>query len=392
MEILVVNCGSSSIKLNLLKKVENLTEKAEILIDRIGLSSCELIFSDGKKTSTKKIKTKNHKEALALGLKYFLDKKVLASHKQISAVGHRVVHGGEKYAKPVKITPQIIHDIQTTAALAPLHNPANLQGILACQDLLKDIPQVAVFDTAFHQTMPKKAYIYGLPYNFYAKHHIRKYGFHGTSHKYVVIEAIKLLSGKKNAKIVSCHLGNGASITASLNGKSMDTSMGFTPLEGVIMGTRSGSIDPAIIFYLESALKMSSSQISHLLNYESGLKGISQISSDMRDIYGKSLKKDQQAIFTIDLLSYQIAKYIGSYASILGGIDAIIFTGGLGEKAFYVREKTLGYLAFLGVKLNKKNNKKNLLLISDKNSKVKVFVIHTEEAIQIAKETLEVIK
>jgi acetate kinase len=373
MEVLVINSGSSSLKLTLFKKAGKLLKKADILVDRIGIDS------------------KNHTEALTKSLDLLKKKKIIKDIKQISVIGHRVVHGGEKYKEPTKITSQVIKDIKSFSKLAPLHNPANLEGILACKKILQNIPQVAVFDTAYHQTIPKKAYIYGLPYNFYSKHHIRKYGFHGTSHKYVVNEAIKMMK-KKNARIVSCHIGNGTSITASLNGKSIDTSMGFTPLEGVIMGTRSGSIDPAIIFYLADTLKMPIKKIQHTLEYESGLKGISQISSDMRDIYGKSLKEDSRAIFTIDILSYQIAKYIGSYTSILGGIDAIIFTGGIGENAFYIREKSCNYLSHLGMKIDKKKNKKNKILISDKKSKVKVFVIHTDEALQIAEESIKLIK
>ncbi|MDD3861559.1 MAG: acetate/propionate family kinase, partial [Candidatus Gracilibacteria bacterium] len=262
---------------------------------------------------------------------------------------------------------------------------------LACKKILPKTKQVAIFDTAFHQTMPEKAYLYAIPYSLYKKHNIRRYGFHGTSHKYVINETIKILK-KKNLKIISCHLGNGASITASLNGKSMDTSMGLTPLEGIMMGTRSGSIDPAIIFHLEKTLKLSSEKIYTLLNNKSGLLGISEISSDMRKIYAKSLKKDPRALLTIELLSYQIAKYLGSYSSILGGIHAIIFTGGLGEKAFYVRQKSCEYLKFLGLSLDHQKNKKCETIISTPKSKIKVFVIPTNEEKQIAIETEKTIK
>jgi acetate kinase len=257
--------------------------------------------------------------------------------------------------------------------------------------MLPKTKPVAVFDTAFHQTIPEKAYLYGLPYNLYKKNNIRKYGFHGISHKYITQETSKKLK-KKNLKIISCHLGNGSSITASINGKSVDTSMGLTPLEGVIMGTRSGSFDPSIIFFLKENLKMDIKKINKLINEESGLKGISEISSDMRNIYEEYLKKNERAILTIELLSYQIAKYIGAYAAAMNGIDAIVFTGGMGEKAFYVREKTCEYIKFLGANLDKNKNKNSEEVISDKKSKVKILVIKTNEELQIAEETKALIK
>jgi len=391
MKILVINSGSSSLKFQLIDSKKDFAVLAKGHIDGINLKSCLFIFKSKNKSFEKLVKINTHEEALSTALKALLEFKIIKSYEEINAVGHRVVHGGEKYTSSVKITPDVIKEIKKLITLAPLHNPANLEGILACKKVLKNIPQIAVFDTAFHQTMEKKAFLYALPYKFYTKNKIRRYGFHGTSHKYVVNEAIKLLKNK-NAKIISCHIGNGSSITASYKGKSVDTSMGLTPLEGIMMGTRSGTIDPAIIFHMEKALKLKTQEINKILNNESGLKGISTISSDMRDIYHASLKGNKQAILAIELLSYQIAKYLGSYACALGGINAIIFTGGLGEKAFYVRQKSCDYLNFLGVHLNKKKNINCEKVISDSKSKIKVFVIPTNEEKQIAIETAEIIK
>ena len=381
MKILVINSGSSSLKF---KFFDNESVLAQGHIDGIGLHHCKFFFTTNLEKNVQNLPVKNHKEALKLALKTLLKSQVISSYKEIQAVGHRVVHGGEKFVQSTKIDSRVIKEIKKLSSLAPLHNPPNLEGIISCQKLLKRIPQVAVFDTAFHQTMPEKAFIYGLPYEFYEKQNIRRYGFHGTSHKFVVEKTLKLLK-KKNAKIISCHLGNGSSITATLNGKSIDTSMGFTPLEGIIMGTRSGNLDPAIIFHLEK--KYSKEAIEEILLQKSGLKGLSKISSDMRHIYEKSLQKDKLANLTIDILAYQIAKYCGAYTASLNGLDALIFTGGLGEKAFYVREKVCKYLEFLGAKLDSAKNKKCEELISDSKSKIKVFVIKTNEELQIARET-----
>ncbi|MFA7686153.1 MAG: acetate/propionate family kinase, partial [Candidatus Gracilibacteria bacterium] len=337
MKILVINSGSSSLKFSFIDTKKSFKELASGNIDGIDLPSCLFIFKKNNKEISHKILVKTHQEAAKIALDALKKHKIIQDFAEIDAIGHRVLHGGKNYTQPTIINPKVIKTIKSLFSLGPLHNPANLTGILACKEILPKTPQVAIFDTAFHQTMPEKAFMYGLPYSFYKQHDIRRYGFHGTSHKYVINEAIKLLK-KKNAKIISCHLGNGSSITASFNGKSVDTSMGLTPLEGIMMGTRSGTIDPAIIFHLENTLHLSSNKIYEILNSKSGLLGISQISSDMRKIYAKSLKKDHLANLTIELLSYQIAKYLGSYTSILGGIHAIIFTGGLGEKAFYVRQ------------------------------------------------------
>ncbi|MFH1533912.1 MAG: acetate kinase [Nitrospirota bacterium] len=387
MKILVINAGSSSIKSKLFEKKKDLEPIAKFHIDGIGLKQCKLIFKSENKNIGLKQKVKNHEEGIKLLLKTLKDTGTIENLKEIEVVGHRVVHGGEKYSEPVKIDARVIKTIDELSSLAPLHNPANLQAIKACKKLIKHAPQIAIFDTAFHQTMPEKAYLYGLPYEYYKKHNIRRYGFHGTSHKYVTETAIKILK-KKNLKIISCHIGNGSSITASINGKSVDTSMGFTPLEGVMMGTRSGSIDPAIILHLQKELKMKPDAIDNLLNHESGLKGFSEISSDMRNIYAKYKEKDPRAILTIETLSYQIAKYLGAYTAAMDGLDAIIFTGGLGEKAFYVREKACSYLNHSGLKLNSKKNENCEQLISDSKSKIKVFVIPTNEEKEIASQAL----
>lgn len=390
MKILTINAGSSSIKSALFEKNKSLENIATFNVDGIGLKQCKFIFKSKTKNIGQYQTIKNHEQAINLLLKTLKNTKLIKDYNEIQAIGHRVVHGGEKYKTSIKLNAKIIKDIEKISFLAPLHNPANLQAINSCKKLLPKIPQVAIFDTAFHQTMPEKSYLYGLPYDFYKKHNIRRYGFHGTSHKYVIEKATTLLK-KKNLKIISCHLGNGSSITASINEKSIDTSMGFSPMEGVIMGTRCGSLDPAIILYMQKNFKLSLKEIDNILNHESGLKGLSGISSDMRDIYAQYLKKDPRAIITIKTLSYQIAKYCGSYVSSMNGLNAIIFTGGLGEKAFYVREGVCKYLEFLGVKLDKKKNEKSETIISSSNSKIKVLVIPTNEELQIAKETVAII-
>ncbi|MBD3330657.1 acetate/propionate family kinase [Candidatus Peregrinibacteria bacterium] len=391
MKILVINSGSSSLKFQLIANGRNPIQLAKGHIDGIGMEKTKFTFSAENKNIGLKIKIKNHEQAFNYAIETLLKSEVISSKSEIDAIGHRVVHGGEKYTEPIKIGVKVIKEIEKLSELAPLHNPHNLKGILACKNILKNKPQVAVFDTAFHSTLPEYAYLYGLPFKWYEKYGVRKYGFHGTSHKYVTKQAQKLLK-KKAVKIVSCHLGNGSSITASQSGKSIDTSMGFTPLEGIIMGTRSGSIDPAIVFHMQEKLKLDTDKIDEILNNESGLLGLSGISSDMRKIYEKSLKGDKMALLTIEVLSYQCAKFIGSYAAALNGLDAVIFTGGLGQKAFYVRQQACDRLSHLGLKLNKKKNEKCEEIISEKRSKVKVFVIPTNEEIIIASETQKVLK
>lgn len=356
MAILTINSGSSTLKAKLF------SEKFSPLF--------EIIIEDHK-TIPQAIKR----------LFKQLDKKELT--KEIKIIAQRVVHGGEKYSKPTKITPTVLSEIKKLSSLAPLHNPINAQSIEAVAKILPKIPQIAVFDTAFHTTMPEKAFLYAIPSEYYEENHFRRYGFHGTSHKFVISETLKLLK-KKQARIISCHLGNGSSITASKNGSCIDTSMGLSPLEGIPMGTRSGSIDPAII--LELARKIGVEPTNIMLNKKSGLLALSGISSDMREIFAASLKKDPKALLTIEILAYQIAKYCGAYCAALGGLDALVFTGGLGEKAYYVREKVCEYFKFLDLKLDKKANKNHQVQISAKDSAIKTLVIPTDEALQMARE------
>ena len=385
MKILVLNSGSSSLKFKLIKTGKTPIILSKGIIDGIGQKKCKFTFTSEEKDIGQFLKIKNHDQAIDLLLTTLEKNGPIESLKEIDAIGHRVVHGGEKYTTPTKIDAKTLRDLESLSNLAPLHNPANIAGIKACKKILPRTPQIAVFDTAFHQTMPEKAFKYAIPEELYKKHGIRRYGFHGTSHKYVIKETLKLLK-KKKAKIISCHLGNGSSITA-YDGKSIDTSMGFTPLEGLPMGTRAGSIDPGIIFHMEEHLKMSPSKVNEILREESGLKALYGKSPDMRKIYEASLQKDPEALKAIEILSYHIAKYLGAYTAALKGLDAIVFTGGIGQNAFYVREQALAHLEFLGLKLDKRKNQKCETKISSKASKIKVFVIPTDEELQIAKET-----
>jgi acetate kinase len=392
MKILIVNTGSSSLKFQLIDSADNFKELFYGIVDGIGKKNCFIdakIECKGKRIHySKKIKT--HEKGLFEAIGIMLKNKVISSLKDIKAIGHRVVHGGEKYNKAVIITGDVKKVIKELIELAPLHNPANLEGILACQKLLPGIKNIAVFDTAFHQTLPEKAFRYAIPKEYYNKYKIRRYGFHGTSHQYVSEQTYKLLKNKK-AKIITCHLGNGSSLSAVENGKCIDTSMGFTPLEGVVMGTRSGTIDPAIILYLIKKNKLTTEEIDEILNYKSGILAISGISSDVRDIWAKAQRKNKNALFTLEYLAYNIAKQIGAYAAAMNGIDAITFTAGIGENAWYLREGICSYLNFLGLKLESKNNKACKIKISSDQSKVKVFVIPTNEGRKIAEEVINIV-
>lgn len=365
MKILVINAGSSSLKYELFS--QGLKPLHEGYIERIG----------------QKGQVPNHMTAVKKALDTILDRKLIKELSEIRAVGHRVVHGGEKYQKPTRITAAVQKEITRLCRLAPLHNPPNLAGIRACKKLLPKAVQVAVFDTAFHQTIPPKAYLYALPYDLYKKQGIRRYGFHGTSHSYVSKEAIRLLR-EKNSRIVTCHLGNGSSITAVLNGKSIDTSMGFTPLEGVPMGTRCGNIDPAIALKLTE--KAGPQKADQILNTKSGFKGISGLSSDMRDLL-KTRKTRKRSQLAIDLFTYKVAQYIAAYSAALQGLDAIAFTGGIGQNSGYIRSQICHYLHHLGVKLNTRDNQANKTVVSAPSSKIKVFAIPTDEEKEIATQT-----
>ena len=382
MSYLIINAGSSSLKFKLFDHQHNLLSSG--LIDSI--HDHPRFTADGGAAVT--LPATGYVHALEHTINYLFTHQQIKDLQDIQAIGHRVVHGGETYKTPVRLTPTVIKKLQDLIPLAPLHNPANLEAIQACEKLFPNCPQVAVFDTAFHQTMPPRAYLYGLPYDLYTEHHVRRYGFHGPSHQYVSTQAIKLLK-KDHSKIVTCHLGNGSSITAVHNGESVDTSMGFTPLEGIPMGTRSGSIDPGIFNFFFNQLAATPAQVDTLLNKKSGLLGISGVSADMRDLYALWQKQDPRALRTLELLTYQIAKYIGSYAAAMNGLDAICFTGGLGERAFYVRAMVCDYLTFLGVKIDPAQNEANATFISTPQSPVKVLVIPTNEELQILLATVE---
>ncbi len=369
-KILVINCGSSSIKYRLFDVCVTLKNNgAHYVLLRKGL-----IEKIGQKDSS----VKNHKDGIRIVLDDLIAAKEtnLKSLGEIFAIGHRVVHGGVAFNKPTVITEEVISKIRECIELAPLHNPANLAGIEACKELLPDVKQVAIFDTAFHQSLPPHAYIYGLPFEYYEKYNLRKFGFHGTSHQYVAHEAARLLKKPlSKLRIITCHLGNGCSITAIKNGKSCDTSMGFTPLEGLVMGTRCGDIDPASVIFLAGKEKTSLEEIDHVLNYESGLKGISGISNDMREIKKAAKQGHKRAKLALEIFAYRIKKYIGSYIAALDGVDAIVFTAGIGENERDIREKVLkGLFGFLNRK------------------KVKVLVIPTNEELMIARQTFHLVR
>ncbi|MGL5084150.1 MAG: acetate kinase [Clostridium sp.] len=397
MKVLVINCGSSSLKYQL---IDMATEEgiAQGLVERIGIDGSVLTQKvEGRDKYIVKQPMADHKEAIKLVLEALVDTNngVISSMEEISSVGHRVVHGGEKYSASVLITDEVMAYMEECVKLAPLHNPPNIIGINACKDLMKDTPMVAVFDTAFHQTMPEEAFIYALPYELYEKHGIRKYGFHGTSHKFVSNEVAEVMEKDiKDLKIITCHLGNGASLCAIKNGVSVETSMGFTPLDGVAMGTRCGNIDPAIVTYLIKELGYSVDDTNNLLNKESGVLGISGVSSDFRDIEDAAFKQNhKRANLALDIFHYKIRAQIGAYAAIMGGVDAIVFTAGVGENGPETREECLKGLEFLGVEIDKERNavRGKVREISKENCKVKAFVIPTNEELVIARDTVKLI-
>ncbi len=398
MKVLVINCGSSSLKYQL---IDMATEEslAQGLVERIGIEGSVLTQKvEGKDKYIVKEQMKDHKDAIRLVLAALVDENngVIKSMDEISAVGHRVVHSGEKYKESVVINDEVKANIEECFKLAPLHNPANMIGIKACEELMPNTPMVAVFDTAFHGTMPEDAYLYALPYELYEKHGIRKYGFHGTSHKYVSQTCAEVMGRDiKDLKIITCHLGNGASLCAVKNGVSVDTSMGFTPLEGLAMGTRCGNIDPAIVTFLMKEEGLSVDEVNDLLNKKSGVLGISGISSDFRDIEDAAFNKDdRRAKLALKIFEYKIRTTIGAYAAAMGGVDAIVFTAGVGENGPETREKCLEGLEFLGVEIDREANnvRGKVREISKAGCKVKAFVIPTNEELVIARDTLELIK
>ena len=398
MKVLVINCGSSSLKYQLIDMV-NEEALAQGLVERIGIEGSVLTQKvEGKDKYIVKEEMKDHKDAIRLVLEALVDENngVIKSMDEISAVGHRVVHGGEKYKESVVINDEVKANIEECFKLAPLHNPANMIGIKACEELMPNTPMVAVFDTAFHGTMPEDAYLYALPYELYEKDGIRKYGFHGTSHKYVSQTCAEVMGRDiKDLKIITCHLGNGASLCAVKNGVSVDTSMGFTPLEGLAMGTRCGNIDPAIVTFLMKEEGLSVDEVNDLLNKKSGVLGISGISSDFRDIEDAAFNKgNRRAQLALRIFEYKIRTTIGAYAAAMGGVDAIVFTAGVGENGPETREKCLEGLEFLGVEIDKEANnvRGKIREISKAGCNVKAFVIPTNEELVIARDTLELIK
>ncbi|MGU8453551.1 acetate kinase [Clostridium perfringens] len=396
MKILIINCGSSSLKYKLIDMADE-KDIIEGIVERIGLDQSKLVQKNElreKYILEKEIK--DHKEAIDIVLNTLVDSKVgvIESIDEITAVGHRVVHGGERYSSSIIINEEVIKYLEECSKLAPLHNPANIIGIRACQSLMPNKEMVAVFDTAFHGTLPEKAYIYAIDYALYKDHKIRKYGFHGTSHKYVSHKVAETM-GKdiKDLKIITCHLGNGASISAIKGGECIDTTMGFTPLAGIPMGTRSGNIDPSIIPFLVEECGYTIEEVSESLNKKSGVLGISGVSSDFRDIEDAASKGDKRAQLALDIFHYRIRAEIGSFIVNMGGVDVIVFTAGVGENSPETREECLKDLEFLGLTLDKEKNKVRGKLeeISQADSKIKAYVVPTNEELMIAKETVELI-
>ncbi len=392
MKIFVVNCGSSSIKYQLID-MENESVIAKGLVERIGIEGSVLTHTPAGKDKVRlESAIPDHVDGIKKVLAALVDPNhgVIRSMDEIDAVGHRVVHGGEIFGESVVITPEVLKQIEDLSDMAPLHQPANIAGIRACQKLMPSTPQVAAFDTAFHQTMPPVAYMFGVKYEEYKKFGIRKYGFHGTSHKFVANHCAQLM-GKdiKDLKIITCHLGNGSSITAVNGGKSVDTSMGFTPLDGVLMGTRTGSIDPAVVPVLMHKLGLDAEGVDQYMNKECGVLGISGVSSDFRDLEAEAAKGNERCQLALDMFCYQVKRYVGAYAAAMGGVDAIVFTAGVGENDPHTRAQVCSGLEYMGVKIDaERNNVRGKdTEISAADSKVKVFLIPTNEELAIARDT-----
>ena len=395
MNVLVINCGSSSLKYQLLN-MENEQVIAKGICERIGIDGSFIKHTTEGQDSVKVVVDfPDHKVAIAKVLSMLTEgETACCKPEEISAVGHRVVHGGEKFNKSVLITPEVEEAIKECSALAPLHNPANITGIDACRAILPGVPMVAVFDTAFHQTMPKASYLYGLPHELYTKYGVRRYGFHGTSHKYVSQRAAEMLGKNiEDTKIVTCHLGNGASIAAINGGKSVDTSMGFTPLEGLIMGTRSGDMDPAIVTFLMEKEGLSAAEMNDIMNKKSGVGALSGVSSDFREIEDGVVAGDEECRFTMDAYQHRVVEYIGAYAAAMNGVDAICFAGGLGENNAVMREEIANMLTWLGVDLDVEKNKCRGVErdLTKESSKVKMLLIPTNEELMIARDTVELV-
>ena len=403
MKILVINCGSSSLKYQLLDmKDESVLCKGSI--ERIGLKinggeeNVIVKVGDDKFTYDKELK--DHVAAFN-EVKYILSEsehKVIDSFDEIDAIGHRIVQGGDRYTKSVLVTEKVVKDVEELAPLAPLHNPAHLMGYRACLEVVgPDVPQVFVFDTSFHSTMPPKAYMYAVPYEYYEKYAVRRYGFHGTSHKFVSHRvAEKMGKNIKDLKIITCHLGNGSSVAAVDHGKVVDTSMGFTPLDGFMMGTRSGRVDPSVVTFIMKKLNLTPDEMDNILNKQSGVNAISGISSDDRDICAAQNAGNERAILAHEMQAYEIAKYIGSYIAAMNGVDAIVFTGGIGENGFWLRSKICSYFGYMGVHINEALNQATVkgaeAELTEPDDKVRVFILATDEELTIARDTQEIVK
>ena len=403
MKILVINCGSSSLKYQLLDmKDESVLCKGSI--ERIGLiinggeENVIVKVGDDKFTYDKELK--DHVAAFN-EVKYILSEsehKVIDSFDEIDAIGHRIVQGGDRYTKSVLVTEKVVKDVEELAPLAPLHNPAHLMGYRACLEVVgPDVPQVFVFDTSFHSTMPPKAYMYAVPYEYYEKYAVRRYGFHGTSHKFVSHRvAEKMGKNIKDLKIITCHLGNGSSVAAVDHGKVVDTSMGFTPLDGFMMGTRSGGVDPSVVTFIMKKLNLTPDEMDNILNKQSGVNAISGISSDDRDICAAQNAGNERAILAHEMQAYEIAKYIGSYIAAMNGVDAIVFTGGIGENGFWLRSKICSYFGYMGVHINEALNQATVkgaeAELTEPDDKVRVFILATDEELTIARDTQEIVK
>ncbi|MGQ9622702.1 MAG: acetate/propionate family kinase [Candidatus Caldatribacteriaceae bacterium] len=398
MNILVVNCGSSTVKYQLFRMEDESRYEvlAKGIVERIGIPGSRLECNHLGTSHVEERGVPNHRVALECVVRALTEggTRVLESTKEIEAVGHRVVHGGERFASSVVIDEEVLQVIRACADLAPLHNPPNILGIEACRDLMPEVPQVAVFDTAFHGTLPEYAYIYAIPYEYYEKYRIRRYGFHGTSHRYVAERAAKMMGRDiKELRLITCHMGSGVSFTAVLHGKSIDTSMGFTPLEGLVMGTRCGDIDPAIVFSLMKKEGLSVEQVEEILNKKSGVLGISGISSDTRDIEDAA-PHSHRARLTLEVIAYRAKKYIGAYYAILGGLDGLVFTAGIGENSSYIRKSICAGLEHLGIFVDDERNtvRRREAFISRDDSPVKVMVIPTNEELMIARDTWQLVR
>ena len=396
MKVLVVNCGSSSLKYQVLE-MDNSTLLAKGLVERIGLDGSVMKHEKiGMDKYIVEAPMKNHKDAIGYVLEALTDKEhgVISSMDEISAVGHRVVHAGEKYAGSVLITEDVMNALEECIDLAPLHNPPNILGIRACQELMPNTPMVGVFDTAFHQTMKPETFLYAIPYEYYEKYKIRKYGFHGTSHKYVSMRAAALLDKDiKDFKIVTCHLGNGASCAAVKHGVCIDTSMGFTPLDGLIMGTRSGGIDPAVITFISEKEGITADEVINILNKKSGVAGISGVSSDFRDLAEAEAQGNERAALALKMFAWRVKYYIGAYMAEMNGADAIVFTAGIGENDIDMRKQICSDLDGLGIELDEEKNnvRGEERIVSKDSSKVKILVIPTNEELMIAQDTVEIV-